>query len=80
MRIISMPAEQDAGAAEVLEHYHPSGSAFDGTVVLLDDIVQILWLANPDRIQMNRPLFRRRAALLHKSGRVEVTFTRDVVA
>ena len=34
--------EKDAGAAKILEAEHRSGSAFYGTVVLLNDVVQIL--------------------------------------
>src|ERR1700730_19200069 len=40
--------EEDAGAAKILEAEHWSGSAFNGTVVLLDDVVQVLDLAHDD--------------------------------
>src|SRR5450631_1492635 len=40
--------EKDAGAAKILEAEHRSRSAFDGTMVLLDDVVQILDLAHED--------------------------------
>jgi hypothetical protein len=40
--------EKYAGAAKILESEHRSGSAFNGTVVLLDDVVQVLDLAYDD--------------------------------
>jgi hypothetical protein len=40
--------EKDAGAAEILEAEHRSGSTLNSTVVLLDDIVQVLDLAHDD--------------------------------
>ena len=33
--------EKNAGTAKVLEAEHRSGSTFDGTVVLLDDVVTL---------------------------------------
>ena len=39
---------KETGAAKILEAEHRSGSAFIGTVVLLDDVVQILDLAHDD--------------------------------
>lgn len=40
--------EKDVGAAKILEAQHRSGSTFDGTVVLLDNVVQVLDLAHHD--------------------------------
>ena len=40
--------EQDCGAAKGLEPEHRPGNPFDGAVVLLDDIVQVLRLAHLD--------------------------------
>ena len=40
--------EKNAGAAKVLEAEHRSGSTFNGTVVLLDEVVQVLDLAHDD--------------------------------
>ena len=40
--------EKDAGAAKILEAEHRSGSAFYGTVVLIDDVVQVLDLTHDD--------------------------------
>lgn len=42
-------AENDAGATEILETHHGSDAAFDGPVVLLHYVVQILVLTNLDR-------------------------------
>src|ERR1035438_8435237 len=42
--------EEDAGAAKHFEAEHRSGSAFNGTVVLLDDVVQVLDLAHDDSL------------------------------
>ena len=39
---------KDTGAAKILEAEHESGSAFIGTVVLLDDVVQVLDLTHDD--------------------------------
>jgi hypothetical protein len=41
-------AQNDARAVEILEPEHRSDSAFDGPMVLLDDVVQILDLTNLD--------------------------------
>jgi hypothetical protein len=40
--------QKDALAVEVLEAEHRPGSAFDGPMVLLDDVIQILSLSNLD--------------------------------
>src|ERR1035438_1002765 len=40
--------EKDAGATKLLEAKHRSGSAFNGTVVLLYDVVQVLDLTHDD--------------------------------
>jgi len=39
-------AQNDAGATKILEVHHRFEDAFDGTVVLLDEVVQILVLAD----------------------------------
>ncbi|MGF6935951.1 hypothetical protein OKW41_005113 [Paraburkholderia sp. UCT70] len=41
--------QDDAGTPEILETQHRPDDAFDGPVVLLDNVVQILWLADLDR-------------------------------
>jgi hypothetical protein len=41
-------AQNDARAVEILEPEHRSGSVFDGSMVLLRDVVQILDLTNLD--------------------------------
>lgn len=41
-------AQEDAGTVNVLEPHHRSGAPFDGPVILLNQVVQILRLANPD--------------------------------
>src|SRR5450756_1905413 len=46
--------EKDSGAAKILEAEHRSGSAFNGSVVLLDDVVQILDLAYDDPLSWSR--------------------------
>jgi hypothetical protein len=38
--------EQDAGAPEILEPEHGSGAPLDRAVILLDDVVQVLRLAD----------------------------------
>ncbi len=48
MCMSSMAGEKDVGAAKILEAEHRSRSAFNGTVVLLDDVVQLLDLAYND--------------------------------
>lgn len=40
--------QNDARAVEILEPEHRSGSAFDGSMVLLHDVVQIIDLTNLD--------------------------------
>ena len=42
-------AQNDACTTKIVEAQHRSGATLDGTVVLLDDIVQVLPLADPDR-------------------------------
>src|SRR5260370_42334353 len=42
-------AQNDTRAVEILESQHRSDSALDGTMVLLNDVVQILDLTNLDR-------------------------------
>jgi hypothetical protein len=42
--------EKDADAAKIFEAEHRSGSTFDGAAVLLDDVVQVLDLADDDRL------------------------------
>jgi hypothetical protein len=42
--------QKDAGTAKILEAEHRPGSAFNGTVVLLDVVVQVLDLAHDNRI------------------------------
>lgn len=37
-----------AGAARILEAHHRLDDAFDGTVILLDDVVQVLALSDLD--------------------------------
>jgi hypothetical protein len=61
--------KDDARTAESLESHHRSDDAFDSAVILLDDVVQILALADLDRC---RPLGVKRfersqidAALVH---------------
>jgi hypothetical protein len=39
----------DARTTKALEAQHRSGATLDGTVVLLDDVVQVLLLTDPDR-------------------------------
>jgi hypothetical protein len=41
-------SDQDSGAAKGLESEHRPGDAFDGAVVLLDDVVEVLGLAHHD--------------------------------
>jgi hypothetical protein len=41
---------KDAGAAKIFEAERRSGSTFDGTAVLLDDVVQVLGLPDDDRL------------------------------
>ena len=40
--------DQDLSAAESLEAEHRPGDAFDGSVILLDDVVEVLRLAHLD--------------------------------
>lgn len=39
--------QKDAGAAKIFEAKHRSGLTFDGTMVLLDDVVQVFHLPQP---------------------------------
>ncbi len=48
MCMTSMPSHQDSGAAKGLEAEHRPGDGFDGAVVLLDEVVQVLRLAHLD--------------------------------
>jgi hypothetical protein len=40
--------EDNAGTPEILEAHHGPGSAFDFPVILLDDVIQVLDLSDPD--------------------------------
>lgn len=40
--------QDNAGAAKILETHHRPDNAFDGTMILLDDIIHILDLSDPD--------------------------------
>lgn len=42
-------AENNARTPEALETHHRTDYAFDGTVILLDDVVQVLVLSDLDR-------------------------------
>jgi hypothetical protein len=42
-------AQQDAGTPEILEPKHGAGTPFDRPMVLLDEVVEIFGLADPDR-------------------------------
>jgi len=59
--------EKNACAAKILEAKHRSGSTFNGTVVLLDDVVQVLDLAYDDPLPSSG---------IHgfKSGYIRATF------
>ena len=41
--------KNDACTTKIFEAQHRSGATLDGTVLLLDDVVQVLLLADPDR-------------------------------
>lgn len=56
-------AQNDARTTEIHEARHRLGATLDGTVLLLDDIVQILLLVDPDRrltFSVERPAMRGR--------------------
>ena len=40
--------QDDAGATKILEAHHRLDDAFDATVILLDDVVQVLALSDLD--------------------------------
>jgi hypothetical protein len=40
--------QDDAGATKILEAEHRSGDAFDGPMILLDHVIQVLDLTNRD--------------------------------
>jgi hypothetical protein len=40
--------QDNAGATKILEAVHRSGDAFDGSMILLDHVIQVLDLTNRD--------------------------------
>lgn len=49
MRITSMPARRMRAQQKSLKPFICFNDAFDGTMVLLDDVVQVFVLPDPDR-------------------------------
>ena len=45
------PTEDHTSAAHRLETKHRSHTAFDGAVILLDAVVEVLTLPDPDRLE-----------------------------
>ena len=42
-------SEDDARTPEILEAHHRLDDAFDGAAILLDDVIQVFVLPDPDR-------------------------------